>query len=152
MAIDVATQFGLSLDFFPHKDLFTYRVYKRIKHFKWQLWCYHFFSKSSRLIDESHTLYSSCFRGPKLSPSSNFFLADGYISSDRYLRGRIQWLTFYFPFQQRSFSVQTFRNFKCHRTTLHRDIRDEMPVLDVELISDRGRGNPPPFPTYYKKK
>lgn len=55
-------------------------------------------------------------------------------------------MTFYFPFQQHSFSVQTFRNFKCHRMTIHRDIRDEMAVLDVELISDRGRGVGEPFP------
>lgn len=48
-------------------------------------------------------------------------------------------MTFYFRFQWRLFSVQTLRNFKCHRTTLLRDIKDEIAVLDVELISERWR-------------
>lgn len=85
---------------------------------------------------------SPLLEGQNFLPVPTFDLtrADEYISSVRYLRGRIQWMTFYFPFQQRSFSVQTLRNFKCHRMTLYRDIKDEMAVLDVKLISDRWRG------------
>lgn len=60
-------------------------------------------------------------------------------------------MTFYFRFQWRLFSVQTLRNFKCHRTTLLRDIKDEIAVLDVELISERWREQNKLFPTYYKK-
>lgn len=51
-----------------------------------------------------------------------------------------------FPFSTAFIFCANFQKFKCHRMTLHRDIRDEMAVLDVELISDRGRGVGEPFP------